>query len=246
MAYEIRVKRSDFASYREWLSEQEYRLLKKVILGMLRPYARPDARLLDMACWDGEATAFYGKHLGIADLHGLDFFDEQIAKASANGVKVRKCDLEMEAFPYADASFDIVVANQIFEHLKQIYNPLSEIHRVLKPGGILLFSVPNLASFHSRIQLLLGVQPSTIKLFEAHVRAFTPRALRPFLTFNGLFSIRAFTGSGWYPFPPAVSEPLSKLLPGTSVFQLYALRKEKSGPADWKDEIKRRGVQSNF
>jgi SAM-dependent methyltransferase len=246
MTYQIQVKRSDYGSYREWLSEQEYRLLKKAILRLLRLYPRPGASLLDMACWDGEATALYGKELGITDLHGLDFFDEQIAKAQANGVRVRKCDFETDAFPYPDASFDIVVANQIFEHLKQIYHPLSEIHRVLKPDGILIFSVPNLAALHCRLQLLFGRQPSTIKLFEAHVRAFTPRALRPFLTFNGLFEAEAFTGSGWYPFPPAISEPLSKCLPGTAVFQLWVLRKTKSGGPDWNDEIKRRGVQSNF
>lgn len=246
MGYRIYVDRKDFPGYRAYLSEQEYRLLKKVIVRLLRPYARPGSRLLDLACWDGESTEYYGRELGLTDLHGFDFFDEPIARARERGVIVAKGDMEKEAFPYPDAHFDIVVANQIFEHLKQIYLPLSELHRVLKPGGIAVFSVPNLASLHCRLQLLLGRQPSTIKLFEAHVRGFTPSALRPFLAHNGLFSVRAFTGSGWYPFPPAVSEPLARLLPGLAVFQLWVLRKERSEGRTWQDEILSRGVQSNF
>jgi SAM-dependent methyltransferase len=246
MPYRIYVPRSAYPGYVRWLSEQEYRLLKKVIVSMLRPHARPDGKLLDLACWDGEATRYYGDRLGIRDLHGLDFFDDQIAKARGNGVEVAKCDLEQEPFPFADGTFDVVVANQIFEHLKQIYRPLGEVHRILKPGGLLLFSVPNLASLHCRLQLLLGRQPSTIKMFEAHVRAFAPPAAREFVTFNGHFTVEKYTGSGYYPFPPRVSEPLSKLLPDTAVFQLYLLRKQVTGKPTWQEEIERRGVQSNF
>jgi SAM-dependent methyltransferase len=213
---------------------------------MLRPYARPEHSLLDLACWDGEATAYYGSQLGLKNLHGIDFFDTQIEKARGRGVEVVKCDLESDAFPFADGTFDLAVANQVFEHLKQIYRPLSELHRVLRPGGLLLFSVPNLAALHCRFQLLLGRQPSTIKLFEAHVRAFTPSAMRPFLTFNGLFSIQAFTGSGYYPFPPPLSERLCRLFKSTAVFQMYLLRKESDRRPNWQDEILRREVQSTF
>lgn len=246
MGYPIYVDRKNYPSYQSYLSEQEYHLLKKVIVRLLRPYARPESRLLDLACWDGLSTAHYGGELGIKDLHGLDFFDTQIEKARSRGVQVAKCDLESSAFPYPDGHFDLAVANQVFEHLKQIYRPLSELHRVLKPGGILIFSVPNLAALHCRLQLLFGKQPSTIKLFEAHVRAFTPSALHPFLAFNGLFSIQHFTGSGYYPFPPAISEYLCRVLKRTAVFQLYVLRKEKSGVPDWQAEIMRREVQSTF
>jgi len=246
LSYQLKVRRRDFPGYRGYLGEQEYRLLKKVIVRLLRPYAGPDSSLLDLACWDGEATAFYGKELGISRLHGIDIFDSQIEKARARGVDVVKCDLETSDFPHPDGTFDLAVANQVFEHLKQIYRPLSELHRVLKPGGLLVFSVPNLAALHCRLQLLFGRQPSTIKLFEAHVRAFTPSALRPFLTFNGLFSIQAFTGSGYYPFPPLISERLCRIFKSTAVYQLYVLRKESDSRPNWQNEILRREVQSTF
>ena len=246
MSYRIYVPRNEYPGYARWLSEQEYRLLKKVIVSLLKPHATPGKKLLDLACWDGEATRYYGENLKIGDLHGLDFFDDQIAKARENGVTVKKCDLEQEAFPFPDQAFDIVIANQIFEHLKQIYRPIGEVHRILKPGGLFLFSVPNLASLHCRLQLLMGKQPATIKVFEAHVRAFAPAAAREFVTFNGHFSIIAHTGSGYYPLPPFLSEPVSKILKDTAVFQLYLLRKNIVAKPGWQEEILRRGVQSNF
>lgn len=249
MEYSFEINRKDFSSYREYLGEVEYRQLKKVIVEMVTRSSlnlNANSKLLDMACWDGLPTAFYGKSFGISKLFGLDFFDTQIDKARGNGVDVLKCNFETDKFPYPDNEFDVVIANQIFEHLKQIYNPLSEIHRVLKPGGLLIFSVPNLAALHCRLQLLFGKQPSTIKLFEAHVRGFSPSALAPFLKFNELFDIELYLGSGFYPFPIQISRKLSRFLPKFAVYQLYALRKKNSGVPNWTDEILRRGVQSNF
>lgn len=246
MSNENYINRKDFKTYKSYLSEAEYTILKKVIINMLKKYPISGLRLLDFGCWDGVVTKFYGNKLGITDLFGIEYFDDQIVTAKKNGIKVTKCDVEKDSIPFEDNFFDIVIANQIFEHLKNIYKPLGEIHRVLKPNGIFLFGVPNLASLHCRLQLLFGTQPSQIQLFESHVRAFTPNALKDILTFNNLFILKEFTGSGYYPFPPSISEPLSKLLKKSSVFQLYLLQKNDIQVPKWEDEIKRRGTQSVF
>ncbi len=246
MGLQIKVKRKDYPSFRAYLGEQEYRLLKEVIAGMIGRGGIPRRNLLDLACWDGESTRYYGDRLGINDLHGIDFFEEQIAIAQSRGIKVVKCDLEAEPFPFTDASFDVVVANQIFEHLKQIYRPLSEIHRILKPGGHLVFSVPNLAALHCRLQLLFGIQPSTIKLFDAHVRGFAPSATREFLTLNGLFEIIEARGSGFYPFPPLLSRRVANLFPGFAVYQLYLLRKTDINGKTWQQEIEEKTLQTTY
>lgn len=156
------------------------------------------------------------------------------------------CNFENGIIPFPDNHFDIVIANQVFEHLKNIYHLMDEINRVLKVGGILLFSVPNLASLHCRAQVLFGVQPTICKLFEAHVRVFTPYALKRFLTFGNQFSIEHFTGSGYYPFPPRLSTVLSKLLPTSALFLLYVLRKNDTQGVSWQKEVERRGLQSCF
>jgi SAM-dependent methyltransferase len=53
-------------------------------------------------------------------------------------------DVEVDSFPYADASFDVVVAGEIFEHLnRQPWQLLAEAWRCLANGGVLVLSTPN-------------------------------------------------------------------------------------------------------
>ena len=210
-----------------------------VIAGMLKPYITSKTRLLEVGCWDGKACLHYMKELDIhSDVYGIDCFEDAVNMAMEKGIKASRCNLETEKFSFKDDYFDVVIANQVFEHLKQIYMPLTEIRRVLKPNGHLLFGVPNLASLHNRFLLALGKQPTCIQMFDEHVRAFTPGALMKFLLFNDLFELVAFKGVGFYPFIPPVSNILSSVFPAASVISLFLLRKtEKKGTATWQDEV---------
>lgn len=246
MAYQIRVRRKDFPSYKRYLSEQEYRLVKKRIAEELKPFSATSRNLLDVGCWDGESTLYFAEQLGIKNLFGLEVFPEMATKAKNRGIQVGICNLESECIPFENEQFDLVIANQVFEHLKDIYHAMTELHRVLRTSGYLLFSVPNLASLHCRAQILCGVQPSIIQLFDAHVRVFTPHALKPFLTFGNHFTIMRLTGSGYYPFPPVISSVLSKIMPKSALFLAYVLRKNASTSLTWAQEIKSKALQSAF
>lgn len=63
---------------------------------------------------------------------------------------------DVRAMPYSDSSFDVVLFLDTLEHLSFEDQPkaLQEIHRVLRPGGFLVVSVPNLAHLNSRFTLL--------------------------------------------------------------------------------------------
>src|SRR4051812_8728831 len=128
--------------------------------------------LLDIGCWDGEATQLYRDILR-GPAYGIEVFCEPAASARSRGIEVAQLDLEADVFPWPEASIDVVVCNQVFEHLKNIFLPIAEIARVVRPGGALVFSVPNLAALHNRLMLLLGRQPSSIRVFGPHVRGFT-------------------------------------------------------------------------
>ncbi len=57
--------------------------------------------------------------------------------------------------------FDTVICADVIEHIVNIWMALSEIHRILKPGGRLILTTPNIAVIRRRIQLCFGEFPST-------------------------------------------------------------------------------------
>jgi len=56
--------------------------------------------------------------------------------------------------PYADASFDLVTATEVIEHLADFRRVVREIHRVLRPGGVCILSTPNILNLNSRLRFL--------------------------------------------------------------------------------------------
>lgn len=70
------------------------------------------------------------------------------------GQSVDVADLNHEPLPYADASFDVVTATEVIEHLADFRRILHEILRVLKPGGVCILSTPNILNLDSRLRFL--------------------------------------------------------------------------------------------
>ena len=77
-------------------------------------------------------------------------------------------DAEKDVYPYADASFDTVLCCELIEHLfADPMHMMSEINRILKPGGHLVLTTPNIGSLRSVSAILLGYHPS---FFPAYIR----------------------------------------------------------------------------
>ena len=153
-----------------------------------------------------------------AEIHAVECWPPYVNSLSGMGITVHQIDIERDALPFANGTVDIIIANQVLEHTKDIFWIFHEISRVLKVGGSLIVGVPNLASLHNRILLALGRQPSAIQSASAHVRGFTKPDLVRFCgtCFAGGFELSDFGGSNFYPFPPVIAKPLAKLLPSFS------------------------------
>jgi SAM-dependent methyltransferase len=193
-------------------------------LRRLRSVADRPLNLLDVGCWDGNYTERYRQTLG-GSARGVEVFPEKAEQARARGIDVATVDLETGVLPWPDGSVDVVVANQVFEHLKNIWNPMCEVARVIAPGGAFVFSVPNLGSLHNRVMLGLGLQPTSIRVFGPHIRGFTYRDTRAFLEFGGFFRIERVVGVGFYPFPAATVDWLADLWVGASHTPLFVARR---------------------
>lgn len=195
-----------------------------------------DPTLLDVGCWDGELSERCGKALGAKRILGVEVYEGPAAEAERKGLEVARVDLEAGRLPWDDASVDVVVCNQVLEHLKNVWLPMTEMHRVLRPGGHAVLSVPNLASLHNRVLLALGRQPTSIRLFGPHVRGYAFSEFCDFVERDGAYAIEQRLTAGFYPLPASLSGPFSRLWRSAGHTTIVLARKTAARPP-WLDYI---------
>ncbi len=100
-------------------------------------------RLLDVGCGAGDFMRSLPSRF---ECEGVDY----------NGISGQRVDLSYQPLPFADCTFDAVTAWQVFEHLENPFFAGREIQRVLKTGGILLLSVPNIKRLRTRFGFLFN------------------------------------------------------------------------------------------
>jgi SAM-dependent methyltransferase len=99
----------------------------------------PVERALDLGCGDGRLTA----HLEASELSAADVSRVALERARSRLPGARLVELEPDAaLPLADAGFDLVLAAETAEHVRDLQLFLSEIRRVLVPGGELALTTP--------------------------------------------------------------------------------------------------------
>jgi SAM-dependent methyltransferase len=136
-----------------------------------------DLQILDLGCRDGALSAVYldGNHV-----IGVDVDRAALAKAEERGLETAWADID-EPLPFPDESFDVVVAAEVLEHLRLPERALTEAMRVLRPGGLLVGSVPNCFRLKSRLRFLLGRPPENDPtLLHLYDPAAVSRLLDPF------------------------------------------------------------------
>jgi ubiquinone/menaquinone biosynthesis C-methylase UbiE len=118
---------------------------------MLSSHLKPGMRVLEVGCGTGYFTRELA-HLG-ADVIAIDVSSEllEIAKADCSAPNVRYEIQDASALSYSSAMFDSVVGSSVLHHL-EIKGALQQIHRVLKPGGAIYFTEPNMLNPQIAIQ----------------------------------------------------------------------------------------------
>ena len=131
-------------------------------------------RVLDLGCRSGAFTRHF---LDGNEVVGLDVDRVALDKAAERGIEPVVANVE-EPLPFADASFDAVVAGELFEHLRFPEGVIGEVRRVLRPGGTLVGSVPNAFRVQSRLRFLRGRPPEDD---PTHLHMFSPDGVRRLL-----------------------------------------------------------------
>jgi methionine biosynthesis protein MetW len=146
---------------------------------------------LDMGCGDGGTSGLWLHERGCRYI-GVDISPSAVDQAQGRGLDARVVEDTTE-LPFEDETFDGAVAVEVLEHVLEPHLMAQELCRVLKPGGVLFVTLPNVAYWRRRLELLLlgrfdplGDDLSIEQPWrDPHIRFFTPKTLHRMLTQAG-------------------------------------------------------------
>ena len=168
---------------------------------------KPGIKLLELGANPYFTTTLIHKFRN-AELHLANFFgsdaEESTQKVTIHqtgetiSYKYQQFNIEEDAFPYPDETFDVVLFCEIIEHLlSDPVHALIEIRRVLKPGGTLILTTPNVARLENVVKMFAGqniYDPySGYGPYGRHNREYTQSDLFNLLSSNGFRVDSMFT-----------------------------------------------------
>lgn len=147
----------------DWLlryMEHSFRMTMKQVYGFSRQLLEQNAQavLVDVGCANGLNSRRWGRIIGTSRVLGIDLNQPWARDARSNSVDVVLADAN-RCLPLKTGSVDVLTAFNLLEHLVETHGFLTEIFRVLTPGGYAIIDTPNLSSWHNIAALVLGLQP---------------------------------------------------------------------------------------
>jgi 2-polyprenyl-3-methyl-5-hydroxy-6-metoxy-1,4-benzoquinol methylase len=175
-----------------------YQLVETLLAGKI------SGALLDVGCGRGEVILRLEPHF--ERLCGIDIVEDELQilmkqvslHPKRDKFLFKSCNLNA-TWPIESRSFDVVTCIAVLEHLFDPYFVLDEMDRVLRPGGMLIIEVPNIAYLKYRLQILCGVFPPTsgdpVGWDGGHLHYFTLKSLSELVESRG-FRVLSARGAG--------------------------------------------------
>jgi 2-polyprenyl-3-methyl-5-hydroxy-6-metoxy-1,4-benzoquinol methylase len=179
----VALNRAQGASETDPFTPERYRQFAKLLPG-------GTDRVLDVGCNVGRGGAALKTAAPGVRLHGLDLLPERVAQIPLGLYEDVSIGL-LDACVPPPGGFDAVLMGEVIEHVPwaAFDGLLSDVLRVLRPGGVVLMTTPN-----PHWILLRRVSGNTV-LGGPHVSAHCARALAQYLTYRG-FEVYSLTGTG--------------------------------------------------
>ena len=142
---------------------------------LFKNWVGKNKKVLDMGCRDGILTRHFIEQ---NEVTGLDI-DKLALEACKKNLNIETiwADFSLQ-IPLPTSSFNVVIAGEVIEHLPYPKITISEVSRILKPGGLFIGSVPNSYHLKNRLRVLKG---RLIDYDETHLRAYNVMLLRQYL-----------------------------------------------------------------
>lgn len=172
------MKQAHYQSlYDHELSHWWYKARRMLVFHLIERYAGlKGLKILDVGCGAGALLKDLGAY---GDAYGVDMSDQALDFCRQRGItNIRKGDAV--DLPYADDIFDVVLALDVLEHIKDDRAAAKEIMRVLKPGGLCIVFVP-------AFPILWGITD----VLSEHVRRYRMPELKKTVESAGLKTVRA-------------------------------------------------------
>lgn len=151
-------------------------------------------RLLDVGCGSGYLAKLLKARVPGLVIHGVDVSGVALERARAHVDQVWQVDLDKADIPLPSEQYDAVTCVEVLEHLYDPDHALREIARVLSPLGHAVVTVPNLAYWRFRLDLLRGRVPAPAA-DRRHLHQFDHRLLAETLARAALSPV-GMTGHG--------------------------------------------------
>jgi glycosyltransferase involved in cell wall biosynthesis/SAM-dependent methyltransferase len=195
---------------RDYLDTHRTRLVRTL---EITPAGGPEDRVLEMGAYLQVTPALRNK-LGYGEVRGcyygpagrIDHRTVTSADGETFSCEIDHFDAEKDRFPYPDEHFSTVLCCELIEHLfEDPMHLMSEVNRILKPGGHLVLTTPNVAALRGISAILLGYHPGFFHAYinpaaesgevdARHNREYTAREIHRLLDTSGFAVARLETG----------------------------------------------------
>ena len=147
------------------------------------------SRIFEVGCGSGDTLSFL-KKTGKCDwVGGIELFHDAAEIARTNVDLVLVGSIEKIDLPFEESSLDVILCLDVLEHLVDPWGVVSRLHTLLKPGGVLICSIPNVRYFRVVLPLLLLGRWRYTEygiLDKTHLRFFTKESAIALAESSGL------------------------------------------------------------